>query len=543
MAEIRADRDRFVAFAFAAADLLIELDAKRRIVFATGAAQSLIGLAAAKLAGRHFLDLFPPTDQSFATRVLDGLTEAERIEPVAIALARPDGGTTRVWLGGCRFGGNESNYFLAVSHLITPLSAEAEGGRDPETRLLDADALPDVLKRVSQSSGGDEPVALTMLHLDGLSALQQRLGDQRRSELMSEIGAVLRLNSSGGDAAAQISDTGFALVQRPGLDSGAIEAELASITAAAAPNRRPLAVRTAQVVIEAADLEDKNAAQALAYCVKKFSQSDGRDFSLASLEEALAGMVDETLDRVAQMRSTVSSGDFSLVFQPIVDLESGGVHHFEVLSRFAPGESPYEFILFSEEVGMAAELDLAVCEKVVKLMSSTPTAAPVAVNLSGKSMASLPFMTRLARLLADAKINRSKLMFEITESSAIDNLDQADTFLQGLRKLGHRICLDDFGAGFGAYTYLRRFEIDFVKLDGPFLKNGMNNMRDRSLLRSIAAVCAELGAKTIGEMIETREEAYAAAGLGVDYGQGYYFGRPLTSPTLPPLPAPGAIVF
>ncbi|GGF51313.1 diguanylate phosphodiesterase [Aliidongia dinghuensis] len=542
MAEIRADRDRFVAFAFAAADLLIELDANRRIVFATGAAQTLIGVAASALVGRPFVGLFPPADQSFAARVLDGLAQTERIEPIVIPLARPDGGATRVSLGGCRFGGATSHYYLSLSHLVAPFSAEIEEGRDPQTRLLDAEALPDVLKRVSQATG-DASVSLTMLHLEGLSALQQRLSEERRNELMGEIGAVLRLSSSGGDAATQISDSEFALVQRPGLDSGAIEAELASITAAASPNRRPLSVRSAQVVVEAADLADKNAAQALAYCVKKFSESDGRDFSLASLEDALAGMVDETLDRVAQMRTTVSSGDFSLVFQPIVDLESGEVHHFEVLSRFAPGESPYEFIVFSEEVGMAAELDLAVCEKVVRLMASTPMAAPVAINLSGKSMANQAFMTRLIRLLADAQINRSKLLFEITESGAIDDFDQADAFLQHLRGLGHRICLDDFGAGFGAYTYLRRFAIDFVKLDGLFLKDGMNNMRDQSLLRSIAAVCAELGAQTIGEMIETREEAYAAAGLGVDFGQGYFFGRPLTSPTLPPLPPPGSAAF
>jgi EAL domain-containing protein (putative c-di-GMP-specific phosphodiesterase class I) len=540
MAEIRADRDRFVAFAFAAADLLIELDAKRRIVFATGAAQSLIGMPAAKLAGRHFIDLFRPAERGFATRVLDGLSLSERIEPVVLPLARHDGGVTRVWLGGCRFGGDQSNYFIAISHLTMPLPVEVEEARNPETRLLDADALPDVLKRASEAAGGDGAVALTMLHLGGLPALQQRLSEQRRTELMGEIGAVLRLSSAGGDAAAQLSDTDFALVQRPGMDSSAIEAEIASITAAAAPNRRPLAMRTAQVAISAADLDDQNAAQALAYCVRKFSEADDGDFSLASLEDALAGMVDQTLDRVAKLRNTVNSGDFSLVFQPIVNLATGGVHHFEVLSRFAPGESPYEFILFSEEVGMAAELDLAVCEKVLALMASAPAAAPIAVNLSGKSMASLPFMTRLARLLADARINRTKLMFEITESSAIDNLDQADGFLQSLRKLGHRICLDDFGAGFGAYTYLRRFEIDYVKLDGPFLKSGMSNTRDSVLLRSITAVCAELGAETIGEMIETREEAYAAAALGVTHGQGYYFGRPLTSPILPPMPAPGA---
>ena len=543
MAEIRADRDRFVAFAFAAADLLIELDARRRIVFATGAAQSLIGMSAAKLSGRHFIDLFPAADRGFASRLLDGLVEAERIEPVAIPLARVDGGQTRVWLGGCRFGGADSNYFLSVSHLSMPPSAGAEDARNPETRLLDAVALPDVLKRVSEASGSELPVALTMLHLDGLDTLQQRLSDQRRAELMGEIGAVLRLSSAGGDAAAQISDSDFALVQRPGMDPDAIQAELASITAAAAPNRRPLAMRTAQVAINAANLNDENAAQALAYCVKKFSQSDGKDFSLTSLEQALAGMVDQTLERVAKLRSTVNSGDFSLVFQPIVNLETSGVHHFEVLSRFAPGESPYEFILFSEEVGMAAELDLAVCEKVLRLMAGSPAAAPVAVNLSGKSMTSLPFMSRLARLLADARIDRKKLMFEITESSAIDNLDQADGFLQSLRKLGHRICLDDFGAGFGAYTYLRRFAIDYVKLDGPFLKSGMSNMRDSALLRSITSVCAELGAETIGEMIETREEAYAAAGLGVTHGQGYYFGRPLTSAALPAMPTLGTTPF
>ena len=264
MAEIRADRDRFVAFAFAAADLLIELDAKRRIVFATGAAQSLIGVSAAKLSGRHFIDLFPAPERGFAMRVLDGLAEAERIEPVSIPLARVDGGTTRVWLGGCRFGGGGSNYFLAVSHLTIPLSPEAEDARNPQTRLLDAEALPDVLKRASEAAGGEAPVALTMLHLDGLDALQQRLTGERRAELMGEIGAVLRLSSAGGDAAAQISGTDFALVQRPGLDADAIQAELASITAAAAPNRRPLAMRTAQVAISAADLDDVGAAQALA---------------------------------------------------------------------------------------------------------------------------------------------------------------------------------------------------------------------------------------------------------------------------------------
>jgi EAL domain-containing protein (putative c-di-GMP-specific phosphodiesterase class I) len=258
------------------------------------------------------------------------------------------------------------------------------------------------------------------------------------------------------------------------------------------------------------------------------------------LADGFADLMSETMGRVTAMRDTVSTGGFSLVFQPIVDLKTRQVHHFEALTRFADGQSPYEFITFSEQIGMIAEIDLAVCEKVLRLMDRHRGGAPVAVNISGRSLQSPQFMQRLARLMADRSHDRAKFMFEITESSAIENLDEVNVFLQALRKAGHRICLDDFGAGFTAYTYLRRFEVDFVKLDGPFLKSGMANPRDRALLKSVCQVCTELDTLTIGEMIETREEAYAAAGLGITHGQGYFFGRPAPAQGLPVLP-PAAV--
>ena len=96
-----------------------------------------------------------------------------------------------------------------------------------------------------------------------------------------------------------------------------------------------------------------------------------------------------------------------------------------------------------------------------------------------------------------------------------------------MRKLGHLICLDDFGSGAAAYSYLRRFDVDFLKIDGPFLKSAMDSLRERALIRSVCVLCNEIGGKVIGEMIEDEKTATLAKVLGIDFGQGWLFGKPM----------------
>lgn len=220
------------------------------------------------------------------------------------------------------------------------------------------------------------------------------------------------------------------------------------------------------------------------------------------------------------------------VFQPIVTMAGHAVHHYEVLTRLPDGRSPYEAVAFSEEIGLIETFDLRVCRRAIRELESH-SGHRLAVNVSGRSIQSDKFRNALQELILPRKELAPRLIFELTESSVVTEIEGVAAFLAWLREQGHMICLDDFGAGAATYSYLRYFEVDFVKIDGPFLKAAVTGRRERALIGSICRLCKELGSATIGEMIETEKEAEAAAALGIDYGQGWLYGKP--TDTLPAL--------
>lgn len=531
--DLREERDRFVAFAFAAADLLVQLDGRQRVVFASGAAQSLLGLQAGALPGRHFAEFVDEADKIYFRRLLEGLKQRGRIEAATLLLHRADGQRVRVMAGGCCFTDRSNDFFLSFTHMIAAAPA-AEAGRDPETRLLSPKIFTEVAAQLAQAPDDGTGNQMVMLHVGGLAALEDGLPEASRHHLRSEMAGLLRSASSGGDAAAQVDRETFSVVQTIGTDATELSFGLQAVARAAEPGAK-LAVTAATVSLDAHGLGDHDAGKALAYCITKFAESKGDGFTMSSLSNGFSEMVNKTLARVAEVRSVLADGKFTLVYQPIVTLSGGALHHFEVLTRFAPGQSPFELISFTEEVGMVEEFDLAVCEKALRIARRTPVQHRLALNLSGRSIQSSSFVSRLIALVTELAPDQRKIMFEITESAAIQNLDEAEGVIKLLRRRGHALCLDDFGAGFSAFTYLRRFEVDFVKLDGKFLQSAFTRPRDAALVKSLTQLCRDLGCATIGEMIETATEAMAAQELGIDYGQGYWFGKPAAAPGFGPV--------
>ncbi len=113
------------------------------------------------------------------------------------------------------------------------------------------------------------------------------------------------------------------------------------------------------------------------------------------------------------------------------------------------------------------------------------------------------------------------------------DLPRAQRIIQEFRRAGHKVCLDDFGAGAASFPYLRAFTIDFVKIDGAYVSRMLDAMRDHAILKAMVQLCSDLGTVTIAEMIETDAQAQRLAQTGVDYGQGYLFGRPTPTPAMP----------
>jgi PAS domain S-box-containing protein len=536
---LRFDRDRYVAFAFAAADVLLELDAVGHVLAANGAVQTVCGHKAAAILGRDVLELIAELDRPVVRRALTTLKGSGRIDPLAVRVRHDSGRQPHALLGGCGLPSVADRVFLTVT-LLPPITAAAVDAlpRDVATGLHDKDTL----LNAALGEAGEAAQRITLIQLDGLTSAVDQLSAERGRVLMAEIGAALRVRSAGGDAAARLGSDEFGLI--PGASGGidqadAIGRDLAAVTRSAGIVDGLIKTRFGSIDLAKGSLSDRDAAKALAYAVKCFCETRGEAFTLTSLQEGFADEVKTTFSRFDDLRRLIDDGRFVLAFQPIVQLADRRVHHYEALSRFPDGQSPYDVVRFGEGVGLVESLDLAVARMALAELARTAD-TKVAVNLSGRSIQSERFRGELAKLLDPARALGDRLIFEITESWTIDHIDGAASFVRWLRGEHHLVCLDDFGAGAAAYNYLRHFEVDFVKIDGPFLRAAVRQKREAALVTSICRLCAELGSDVIGEMIEDETQAAAAASMGVRYGQGWLYGRPI--PTLAPARARNSVL-
>ncbi len=525
---VRLERDRHVAFAFAAADLLVETDAQGLIVSASGAAQSIVGRPVASLPGIRIEDLSAGPERAFVRRLFARTHDVGRVDPMPVAVTRPDGTTTQVLLGGCQLPNLPSRVFLSITVLPSSLAAAALP-RDDTTGLLTQDGLRHRAEQAIQTPG-QGPARLKLLKIEGLEGAARQLTPERAVLMMEEVGAALRALSLGGDAAGRIGGENFGIVTTARGDDAKADAalmrDLGEVFRSVGVREGQISTHLAQLDLSAQGLSDDDIGRAVTYAMNNFVKSGGKGFGVKSLAGGLAAAVNETVARVASTRKMIEDGTFTLAYQPVVGIKSGLVHHYEALSRFSDGKSTFETITFSEDVGLVATLDMAICTRALAALRLNPTAR-VAVNLSGLSIQTESFRQAFSELIRPLNDLRSNLLFELTESASIDNLEEASSFLRWLRKLGHEVCLDDFGAGAAAYSYLRRFDVDFVKIDGPFLNAAIGQGRERALIRSICVLCAELGCKVIGEMIEDQKLSNLAVSLGIEYGQGWLYGKPV----------------
>jgi EAL domain-containing protein (putative c-di-GMP-specific phosphodiesterase class I) len=252
-------------------------------------------------------------------------------------------------------------------------------------------------------------------------------------------------------------------------------------------------------------------------------------------DSSLSGVVERTAAEVERFKSTVAARDFSLVYQPVVDLRTHEVDHYETFVRLGQEASPAQTIQMAEEMDLIQDLDLAVVQAVVQqLLKPANTRLRLAANISARSLMRPAFAERLLTILRYAQPARGRLIFEITESAALSDLQRADALVKGLRRGGAAICLDGFGSGASSFDYLRAVSVDSVKIDGRYIRD-LSNLAGRNgvLVRHLAGLCRELKIISIAQMVENKETVQTLRQIGVDCGQGYLFGRPEAVPTPP----------
>lgn len=224
---------------------------------------------------------------------------------------------------------------------------------------------------------------------------------------------------------------------------------------------------------------------------------------------------------------------FGQRIEPLSATAKQGGAHVEVLLRLREDDgsliSPGAFLPAAERFHMATRIDKWVLKEVLSFLRDRASAGDIemfAVNLSGQSVEDQEFHRYVGELLAGSSVDLRKLCFEITETSAITNLANATLFIEAMRKLGVRIALDDFGAGASSFGYLKSLSVDFLKIDGQFVRDLIEDPLDLAAVRCFTEVAKVVGVKTIAEFVERDELIEPLLAIGVDYVQGFTVHKP-----------------
>jgi len=511
-ASLRQQRDRFIGFAFAGGDLLVETDLAGRITYVAGAAQTISGRTDDALVGRLLTELVVPELADTTAGFLAELGAQGRVQPCRIGFE----GIGGRWLIVSGHASDERPQVLQLS--FRPDLPSPEDG----SHILGADLFKNQL--IDQLQPSDQASTLTMLDLSELDTWS----DEAAASCRHEIGKSLRGLCGDDSTTGWLDDGVLGIVQADDMDIEALETTVRAHSKIADPKGIGLRPKAASLSMNSTGLHPGDAAQTLLYAINRFAETKGEGFSIGSMQDGFDKMVKETVERVVEVRETVDNDDVELNFQPIVDLGTGIAHHYEVLSRLKNGKSPFDLVCFAEQVGLIADFDLMVCRRVMAMIDARKgKCLPLAINLSARSMESQAFGQALITLLRRFPKMRGRLMFELTESAAITNPEPVAALIDNLRQRSFKVCLDDFGSGAAAFHYLRAFTFDYVKIDGMYIRS--TGKRDHSILKGMTALCRELGVISVAEMIETKAQADRLRRMGVDLGQGYFFGRPIST--------------
>ena len=523
--DLKTQRDRYIAFSLAAADLLIEVDADFRIVKTIGATQALLSGLAQDVVARDVCEIFTVADRAFARRLLTKARSVGRIEPCSLSLTQDHGPALLVNLGACYLGSGDGNTFITLTVLSDGVMVNAND-RSAVSGLLNLDGYMAFARKKIGIKGETAPRELKLVRVTGLSHAMRQLPAEQADMLLGEISSVLRAQSMNGAAAAQLSDEAFSYMPSGKGEASTPEAlsrEIQAAAVAAGLAENSLSPTVMNLELSTGNLDQDSIAKALQYVLSDFCRPERSPIS--SLAQGLKAAMAETVKHFDSIRNLIDSNTYTLFYQPVINLADRVTHHYEALLRFTDGRAPFDTIRLSEQLGLVQDFDLAVVRKAIDKLGER-TDITIAVNLSGLSVQNEAFRENLRQLVAPHKDISRRLMFELTESNTIDDMEAAGTFLRWLRRGGFKVCLDDFGSGAATYSYLRNFDVDFVKIDGPFLKEARDNPRQRALIRSISHLCRELNSDVIAEMIEDEDMAKLCSEMGIGYGQGYHLGRP-----------------
>jgi diguanylate cyclase (GGDEF)-like protein/PAS domain S-box-containing protein len=542
---LAASERRFRDLFEQANDVMFTLDVDGRITSVNRAGEASLGRSREALLGTPLAELVASDDGPAIARRLAQAADARADDLLALDLRAPDGATVALEVGMRRLvvDGAVIGYEGIGRDVSERRSNEAELTRrathDALTGLANRELLFERLEH-ALAAGADpwSAPAVLVLDLDDFKTINDSLGHLAGDALLREVAARIGASVGAGDTCARLGGDEFAVLVEPGggrlFGATEVAARIAeSLLEPIVINQRELVVRGSIGIANAepgCTPEDllRNADIAMYDAKARPGSPRWEVFSHGMLDA-----VRLRLELTAELKRALEDHSLDVRYQPIVDLAGGQVTAVEALTRWPRnGEflPPATFIPIAEETGMILQLGELVlrraCADATRWRESLPDLR-VSVNVSGRELQDRGFVARVARCLADTGLDPDALVLEITETVFLRAAETVPVLAE-LRELGVRLAIDDFGSGYSSLEYLRRFPVDYLKIDRSFV-TGRGLASDVDFLHAIVALADSLDLETVAEGIETHDEYANLRRVRCDGGQGFLFSGPVPS--------------
>jgi diguanylate cyclase (GGDEF)-like protein/PAS domain S-box-containing protein len=401
---------------------------------------------------------------------------------------------------------------------------------DLPNRVLFREKMADGLARVQSQ---DESMAVLCLDLDNFKTINDTLGHPIGDKLLRGVAERLRSAVGPDDTIARLGGDEFAILQGD-----------ASPYAAEALAGRLVEVLSTPIVVDGQEINtgisvgialapnDGTAADDLMKCADLAlyrAKAEGRGL-FRFFEPEMDARIQARRALEVDLRKALASGEFHLVYQPLLNLAANELTGMEALLRWNNSErravTPAEFIPVAEETGLIVPLGEWVLRRACAEAAQWPDSVRVAVNLSPVQFRNRGLVTTVTQALAAAGLSPARLEIEITEAALLQKDEMTVAMLHQLRALGVRISMDDFGTGYSSLSYLRSFPFDKIKIDRSFIADIERNGDSEAIIRAIAELGASLGIETTAEGIETEEQLELVRRAGCTEVQGYLLSQP-----------------
>ena len=553
---LEKSESRFRDFAETAADWFWELDKDLRFSFVSERFHEITGMPVAELAGKNFKDLM---SQSSLTspgvhKTLLAFSEHRRVVDFEFECPGQHQDQTVHSINGVPLLNKQGEFqgYRGTGRDITQsrkLSVQLayQASHDELTGLVNRREFEQRLTQMLKSSQNRQTEhALCYLDLDQFKVVNDTCGHAAGDALLQQLGRLLKDQVRNRDTLARLGGDEFALLLEHCTAEQAyqISDNLLSTISQFEFNwdnkHFRIGVSIGLVPIDninaVSAAEILRAADSACYMAKDLGRNRIHVYTLHDTELVRR---ENEMQWVSQINKALAEDRFVLYGQVILPLNIPDnehyVPHYEILLRMgnSNGETvpPGAFLPAAERYGLASRIDRWVVRNVFEWISEHPHLQPgdyfININLSTQSLGDELFQKFVIELFHSHRLSPEYFCFEITETAAIANLDAARDFMQGLRELGCRFALDDFGSGLSSYAYLRDLPVDYLKIDGSFIRNIISDPVHLAMVRSINDIGHVMGKQTVAEYVQDQATIEQLSELGIDFAQGYGIGHPM----------------